>query len=86
MYSSALSLTSSLDGGEWSTPRSGRFTPGKIPVPIVGGWAPGTVWTSAENFAPTRIRSPDRQAPSKSLYRLRYPVLRLKSSGMLNVS
>jgi hypothetical protein len=28
-YSSTLSLTSALDGGEWLTPRPGRFTPGK---------------------------------------------------------
>jgi hypothetical protein len=26
--SSTLSLTSALDGGGWSTPRPGRFTPG----------------------------------------------------------
>jgi hypothetical protein len=45
------------------------------PVPIVqeAGWAPGPVWTSAENLAPTAIRSPDRPARSESLYRLRYP-------------
>ena len=31
------------------------FTPGKDPVPIVqeAGWAPGLVWTGAENLAPT---------------------------------
>jgi hypothetical protein len=34
-HSSTLSLTSALDGGGWSTPRHGRFTPGKDPVPIV---------------------------------------------------
>jgi hypothetical protein len=34
-YSSTLSLTSALDEGGWSTPRLGRFTPGKDPVPIV---------------------------------------------------
>jgi hypothetical protein len=30
------------------------FTPGKHPVPIVqeAGWAPGPVWTGAENLAP----------------------------------
>ena len=28
-YSVTLSLTSALDGGGWSTPRPGRFTPGK---------------------------------------------------------
>ena len=27
MHSSTLALTSALDGGEWSTPRPGRFTP-----------------------------------------------------------
>jgi len=55
------------------TPRP-LFTPGKDPVPIVQetGWAPGPVWTGAENLAPTGIRSPDRPARSQSLYRLRY--------------
>jgi len=56
------------------TPRL-LFTPGKDPVPIVqeAGWAPGPVWTGAENLAPTRIRSPDRPACSQLLYRLSYP-------------
>jgi hypothetical protein len=51
------------------------FTPGKEPVPIVqeAGWAPGPVWTGAENLAPTGIRSPDHPACSQSLYGLRYP-------------
>jgi hypothetical protein len=51
------------------------FYPGKDPVPIVqeAWWAPGLVWTGAENFAPTGIRSPDRPAHSQSLYRLSYP-------------
>jgi len=50
------------------------FTPGKDPVSIVqeAGWAPGPVWTGARNLASTRIQSPDRPAPSQSLYRL-YP-------------
>jgi hypothetical protein len=34
-YSSTLSLTTALDGGVWSTPRPGRFIPGKDPVPLV---------------------------------------------------
>ena len=34
-YSSTLFLTSALDGGGWSTPCPGRFTPGKDPVPTV---------------------------------------------------
>jgi len=47
------------------TPRT-HFTPGKDPVPIVqeAGWAPGPVWTGAENLAPTGIRFPDRPARS----------------------
>jgi hypothetical protein len=57
-----------------STPRP-YFTPGKDPVPIVqeAGWALGPVWTGAEILATTGIRSPDRPARSKSLYRLSYP-------------
>jgi len=35
MYNSTLPLTSVLGGDEWSTQRSGHFTPGKDPVPIV---------------------------------------------------
>ena len=59
-YSSTLSLTSALDGGGWSTPRPGRFTPEKDPVPIAykAVWTPGPVWTGAENLATTGIRSP----------------------------
>jgi len=34
------------------------------------GWAPGPVWTGAENLASTGIRSPDRQDLSESVYRL----------------
>jgi hypothetical protein len=45
------------------TPRP-LSTPGKDPAPIVQetGWAPGPVWTGAENLAPNWIRSPDRPA------------------------
>jgi len=54
------------------TPRP-LFTPGKDTVPIVqeAGWAPGPVWTGAENLAPIGIRSPE--CPARALYRLRYP-------------
>jgi len=56
------------------TPRP-LFNSGKDPVPIVqeAGWAPGPVWTGAENLALAGIRSPDRPARSQSLYRLSYP-------------
>jgi len=53
-YSSTLSLSPALDGGGGlSTPRPGRFNPGKDPVPFVydAGWAPGPVWTGTENLS-----------------------------------
>jgi hypothetical protein len=51
-------------GGGASAPRPSRLTPGKVSVPIVqeAGWAPGPVWTGAENLATTGIRSLDRLA------------------------
>ena len=60
-------------GGRHHAPAA--FTPGKDGVPIVqeAGWAPGPVWTGAENLYPTGIRSPDRPVRSESLYRLSYP-------------
>ena len=44
------------------------------PVSLVkaAGWAPGPVWTDAENLASTGIRS-RTPARSESLYRLSYP-------------
>ena len=70
-YNTTLSLTSTLEEGGWSKPRHGRFTPEKDPVPT--GWAPGPVWTGVLNLAPTRIRSADHPASTKSLCRLHYP-------------
>ena len=85
MYSFTISLTSAPDGGGGSTPRPGRFTPGKDPVPIVqeAGWATGPVWTGAENLAPTGIPSLDRPARSESLYRLSYPGTRVETCSKL---
>jgi hypothetical protein len=50
------------------------YTPEKDLVPIVqeAGWAPGPVWTGAENLAPTGIQPPDHPARSQSLYQLSY--------------
>jgi hypothetical protein len=61
--------------GGWSTPCLGRLTPEKDLVPIVleAWWNPVLVWTVAENFAPTGIRSLDRAVGSESLYPLNYP-------------
>ena len=65
-YMTKIKLT--LEGGGWSTPRPGRLTPGNDPIPTVqqAGWAPGPVWTGAENLASTRIGSLDR--PARSYY------------------
>ena len=51
-------------GGQLHAPAA--LSPGNDPVPIVqeAGWAPGPVWTGAENLAVTGIRSPDRPARS----------------------
>jgi hypothetical protein len=39
-YNSTHSLTSALDGGEWSASRPGRFTPRERPLGThwIGGW------------------------------------------------
>ena len=73
-YGSTLSLTSALYGGGWSTPRPGRFTPGRDPVLIVQEdvWASRPFWTGVENLPPTGVRYPDRSASSELLYRLSY--------------
>ena len=41
------------------------FTPGKDPIPTVqeAGWAPGPVWTGAENLAPHRDSIPGPSSP-----------------------
>ena len=56
MYTSTLSLTSSVDGGGWSTPRHGRFLPLNDPVPVYRrlGGTPGQVWTGTKKFRPHR--------------------------------
>ena len=60
-------------GGQRHAPVA--LPPGNDPVSIVQevGWAPGSVWTGAENLALNGIRSPNRPARSESLYRLSYP-------------
>ena len=63
MYSSTLSLTSALGGV--GRQRPGRFTPWKDSLTIVleAGWAPGPVWTSAENLASHRDSIPGPYSP-----------------------
>ena len=49
--------------------------PEKRPIVQDAGWAPGPVWTGAENLtpSPTGIRFSYRAARNEPLYRLRYP-------------
>jgi len=44
MHSSTIYLTWGLNGGEWSTPRPGRFIPEKDTVPIVYEQRPSEAW------------------------------------------
>ena len=49
-----------------------RHAPADL-LPGEAGWAPGPVWTGAENLAHNGIRYPDSPARSQSLYLLSYP-------------
>ena len=73
-------MTTALEGVRGQLHAPDAFTPEKDPVPIVqeDGWAPGPVWTGAENLVPTGIRYPDRPAGSQSLYRLSYRAHQLR--------
>ena len=75
MHSSTLPLTSALEGSGCSTPRSGRFTPGKTRYPQYRRLSGPR--TSLDGYGksrpPTGIRSPDGPACTQSLYQLRYP-------------
>jgi hypothetical protein len=79
MSISTHSFTSTIDGGEWSDSRPGRFMPGeRVPgTHWIGGWVgPGagldTVSKRKKFPAPPGIelRSSDRPARGQSLYRL----------------
>ena len=59
--------------GQHHAPAALYFGKESVPILQEAGWAPGPVWTGAENLAPTGVRSADRTARSQSLYRLRYP-------------
>jgi hypothetical protein len=68
-------MTSALEGSEGQRHAPAALYLREDPVPIIqeAGWAPGPVWTGAENLAPIGIRYPDRQARSQSLYGPSYP-------------
>ena len=61
--------------GEGQRHAPAALYPKKDPVPIIqeAAWAPGPVWTGADNLATTEILSPDRPVRSQSIYRLSYP-------------
>jgi len=61
MHSSALSLTSALDGVGGQHHAPAPLPPGKTRYPLYRrlGGPPGPVWTDAENIGHTGIRSPD---------------------------
>ena len=64
-------MTTALEGGEGSASRPGRsLPPGKKPVPIVqkAGWAPGPVWTGAENLTSQPGFDPRTVEPVASRY------------------
>ena len=64
-----------IDKSEWSTPHPGPLYPQeRDPIHIAqgAGWAPGKVWTDAENFVLRGIR-----VRRKSLYQLSYPGSRI---------
>ena len=71
MYSSTLSSAVDEVGGQRHA--SADLPAGNTRYPLYkeAGWAPGSVWTGAENVAPTGIRSLHRPARSESLYRLK---------------
>jgi hypothetical protein len=65
-YSSTHSLTSALDGGEWSASRPSRFTPTKRAPGThwIGGWAgPRAV---LEAVVKRKIPSPRRESNSRT--------------------
>jgi len=58
----------------------------EVPIAAEVGWAPGILWTGAENLSSTGIRSPDRPARSVSLDRLSYPGPEFNiSTGSINI-
>jgi hypothetical protein len=58
-------MTSALEGVSGQQHAPADFTSGKDPVPIVqeAGWAPGLVWTGAENLASHRDSIPGPSSP-----------------------
>jgi hypothetical protein len=66
-YSSTHSLTSALDGGEWSAPRPGHFTPREISPGShwIGGWVDPRAVLDA--VVKRKIPSPRRESNPRTL-------------------
>ena len=75
LYSSSLSLTSALDWGAWSASRPAALPPAMTRYPLFRrlGGPQSRSGRGRKISLPTGIRSPDRPARRKSLYRLSYP-------------
>jgi hypothetical protein len=54
-------------GGQRHAPAALPQERNPVTVAQKAGWAPGPVWTGAENLVPTGIRSPDHPVRSESL-------------------
>ena len=77
-YCSTLPAPLVADGGGWPMPCPSRFTPG------IGGWlGTGSVWTDAQNLAPTGIQSLDHATHRKLVCLLLYPSPPLYIKGSL---
>jgi hypothetical protein len=75
MYSSTLSLTSTLDGVGGQRHAPVALSPGNRPgTHCVRGWVgPRAGLDGCGKSSPTGIRYPDRPARKESLYRMSYP-------------
>ena len=83
-----------LDARWWSTPIRPLYA-ANAPVHFVQEtvWAPGPVWTRAENLSYTGIQSPNRPTGSSSICQLRHPaapsarpcILRVNPSASLHM-
>jgi hypothetical protein len=65
-YSSTHSLTSALDGGEWSASRSGRFTQGKSPRYPLDRRLGGPQSRSGHGMVKRKIPSPRQESSPRT--------------------
>jgi hypothetical protein len=69
MYGSILPSVSALDGGGWSAPRPGRFTPGRLGTHCIGGWVgPRAGLDGCGKSRPSTLFDPRTVQPVASRY------------------